>query len=679
MSSMITYEKIFRVTKCGLMIFFEDDFSFIDNKNNLIYSYSRLDGNMKNELLGDLAKIDAILTEKLKEYDDVFNMYVDVLDWNNEIIVNNIETAFEVINEKGDTDNYHKLQSIYSELDDILKPTVLPICNNYGLGVSVPKYFRPLFNEYILNEKRWKGFKIYQDFSNDTEKLFRVDLQKHIQQGHVITCFIDNQLVGGENEATNIINSIKELNKDIRHNIIGAVISSKSRNETFSLEFFAEYVDKKNKQELHKNIQRALTRSAYSLILNKLKHVYIETLNISFDDAIKNKNIAHYLSKMAAYEGATNYKVITAWVELLFSYKMNDNENILDIVRLTQLIDLMDEDEMEFNSEMLDLNTFEAFDYSVNRFYEPPSAGDIFSNSKGEYFILVGQDCDMMMSQTRTGNNAVMEFVKADIVEQTEITKLENDLQYMSVDNFRIAINEPYTKRLQVNYSSRIFIDNAIVKLCCFNSEGVCEISLDSILESAATDYMPKYMLEVYVHLQNFFKAFQSLYKNSPENVNLIFDSKMSPRYLSLNNFEESNDKMVYDLRRVCRMNRPYVLYLYKLFLEYRGRHPFDCINLTRHSNLEVEVEGHEGVFLPVSVILATNRNNNRKYIHKLNWIIKAKDLKNIIEETLMKSVSFTENITIEVNKNPFVVIDNDGAKIQIVKEKNNKISINII
>jgi len=140
---------------------------------------------------------------------------------------------------------------------------------------------------------------------------------------------------------------------------------------------------------------------------------------------------------MASYEGITNYKVVTDWIQLLFTYKISDNEKILEIVKLTQLINLFNEEKTSFSEEMLRLNTFEAFDYNVNKYFQPPAAGDVFVDSNGEYFILVGQDCDMMMSQSRSGNNAVTEFVKAEIVEQTSINKLGNDLKYMCVDNFR--------------------------------------------------------------------------------------------------------------------------------------------------------------------------------------------------------------------------------------------------
>ena len=97
----------------------------------------------------------------------------------------------------------------------------------------------------------------------------------------------------------------------------------------------------------------------------------------------------------------------------------------------------MYDQDIQYSDEMQKLNTFEAFDLSINRYFQPPAAGDIFIDKKGNYYVLVGQDCDLMISQSRSGNNAVSELVKASVVSQKDIEKYEKNLEFMYVNNFR--------------------------------------------------------------------------------------------------------------------------------------------------------------------------------------------------------------------------------------------------
>ena len=380
---------------------------------------------------------------------------------------------------------------------------------------------------------------------------------------------------------------------------------------------------------------------------------------------------------MASYEGITSYKVITDWIQLLFSYKINANQDILGIVKLTQLIELLDDEGTEFSQEMLKLNTFEAFDYNVNIYHQPPAAGDIFIDKNGKYYILVGQDCDIITRKNKNGNNAVTEFVSAEIATKDNIDKISFNLEYMSIDNFRKQESEE-TQRLQIKYSSRLFVDNTIVKLCCYNSEGKCQVKLNGSLEEEVADVLAPYLANTYNKLQDYFSAVKVLNENSPTEISTILKSNYSPRLIALNEYEMDCEDKIMDFKfhRICRLNRTYVLYLYKLFLEYRGRHPFDCINLTRHSSLEASVEGFDHIQLPFNVILSSNRNINRNSIKKLEWLIKPKELENLIREVYGKDVKFIEKELIVVNTNPFLIRCEDGSTIELIKRSNNRISI---
>ncbi|MDK2965008.1 hypothetical protein [Lacrimispora sp.] len=680
MDLTLTYDKLFRIVNCDSVIFFEDDFSFNDKKESLLYGFSRMDVKQRKNLLAITSEINEEFTTKLHAYSQLFNHCSLYINWKEKVIFDDISTAFHHISTIDECKEYSdELKKLYDEIEIPNDQKLLQILHYYGLGVAVPDYFNRIFEEYIFKNSTWKNFKVYEDFSASISDLFKQDLEKNKLSGKTLICIIDNQLSSGEQRANEVLSFINDFNKKTRNNIIGAVLSSKERKEEFTVQFFAEFVDKKDNQNLQTNLQNALVKSTYSLILDRLKKIYLSTLEKSFDEAISNKDIAAYLSKMASYEGITNYKVITDWIQLLFGYKINGNKEIIDIVKLTQLIDILEDEDTEFSQDMLKLNTFEAFDYNVNTYFQPPAAGDIFVDEKGLYYILVGQDCDIITSQTRSGNNAVTEFVKAEIVPQDTIDKVSYNLEYMCVDNFR-QMESDIANRLQIKYSSRIFIDNAIVKMACYNNLGKCQLNLFDDINEETEDFLAPYLIEAHKELQKYFRSIKVLNENSSVEISTILNSSYSPRFIPLNKYEIDDDgkTMKFKFQRVCRMNRTYVLYLYKLFLEYRGRHPFDCINLSRHSSLEACVVGAEHIHLPFDVILSSNRKTNRNAIKKLNWLVKPEELENVIKEAYKRVVKLKEKELVIIDKNPYSVSCEDNSQIVLVKKDHNMISISL-
>ena len=58
-----------------------------------------------------------------------------------------------------------------------------------------------------------------------------------------------------------------------------------------------------------------------------------------------------------------------------------------------------DDDELEFQN-------FEQYDYYINEFLSPPMSGDIFY-IKGEYYLLVGQECDLSIRNGVRNNSRI--------------------------------------------------------------------------------------------------------------------------------------------------------------------------------------------------------------------------------------------------------------------------------
>lgn len=663
----ITYDKFFRITNCDAIIFFEDDFAFENSKESLFYGLTRLNCSSREKLFIELKEAGADFVDILREYTVAISNCIESVDWEDEIPRNDIEILFTIIEgriEEGSVIG-RKLRDIYKSIDvnDIVK--FVSLFNQYGIGVKIPNYFDQIFSDYIYSHGEWKKYKIYTNFNAKTKDSFVKDLREYVQPDKTIMCIIDNQMKG-EKRAKEILREIEDFNGNGRKNIVSAILSSKEEEEKISSNVFAEYVSK----DTSDGLQIALAKSAYSLLLYKLKGIYQRILEESFDDAVVNKDIAYYFAKMASNEGVTNYKVITDWVNLIFQYKLNINDEIFEIIRLTQLMDILYDQDIQYSDEMQKLNTFEAFDLSINRYFQPPAAGDIFIDKKGNYYVLVGQDCDLTISQSRSGNNAVSELVKASVVSQKDIEKYEKNLEFMYVNNFRES-DADQPQGLEIRYSSRVFLDNVVIRLCCFNKDGKCKINLNDKLDLSIQDIIPPYLCDTYEKLQKYLGNIDELKQTVGDKLNAVLESEFSSRLTSVLQYEKDQDGYIeYPYRRICRLNRSYMLYLYKLFLEYRGRHPFDCINLTRHASLTVPVIDSD-LELPIEVVLSTNRDDNRKhYCKKLDWYIYPNHLEQVIKELFNEDIHI-KNSKLLVLKNSENTIECDcGKNIIITKTK---------
>ena len=58
------------------------------------------------------------------------------------------------------------------------------------------------------------------------------------------------------------------------------------------------------------------------------------------------------------------------------------------MIRLSRVINSLEDDEDLPDADLQQLNTLEAFDYTVNDYFLPVTAGDIFTNSNLEHGVL---------------------------------------------------------------------------------------------------------------------------------------------------------------------------------------------------------------------------------------------------------------------------------------------------
>lgn len=242
---------------------------------------------------------------------------------------------------------------------------------------------------------------------------------------------------------------------------------------------------------------------------------------------------------------------------------------------------------------------------------------------------IIGSIFSSKESITRTPKNALAELLPAKVRHQTQFDKWANDLRSASIYSFRKTLGSE-CEVLQVEYQNRQYIANEVLNLCSFNSDGQCRISLSEPLGLHQEQLMPTYMTTYYSKLQHFFNAVKALRMRAEDEFETVIAEEYSPRLLSFKDFDKTSETVSFDLRRVCRLTHDYVFYLYKLYLEYRGRKPFQTINLIRQEDTALPVllnKKESGQYLSFRSVPNPNNNNRKNWC----WIIDASELNRVL------------------------------------------------
>lgn len=678
----IDYRVFFNNIDCAMIVFLEDDFSLSDkelDKSRFLYSISRMDVESRKDFISEIEKDHSNFALALKSYSDCMDkLFCHIESWDDEVIRDDIESAMDIIKVREPV-LYDVLNDLYNAIDLLAVDQLGNKLLKYGICINIPPCYQRIFDEYLLFENRWKPFRIYVNFDAENSISFKNDMQVFYKKTTVeftcLCCIIDNELAG-EKRAKSIIDEIRSFNTDKRNSIIGAVVTSHEKTENIDSHIFLEYVKKSSAQS---NLQSALLRSTYNYAISKLKDELFKGLNDTFSKATINRNIAFYLSQMAVYEGVANYQIINTWIRTMCDLELSNSSVILYIVRLTNLINQVEIGNYEISDELNMLNTFEAFDFNVNKFFQPPAAGDVFIDDDEKVYILVGQECDIMMSETRKRRNAISELIPAQITSQTEMFKLKNNLSHMMINNFRKRSDDA-PSCLKIDYTKRVYLENELINLCTYNSDGKCSISVDMNLSEDSAKIMMPYLIDYYGELQKYFTSIKTLKSQAGVALDVFLDNTYAPRLIPVHKYEEATENhLAYPLRRICRLTETYILYLYKLYLENRGRHPYNSINLARCQTLDVPiVDSMISGEISIQVILSGDRSVNSKST-KLPWEVSKTEIKRILLKFNINTIPKNKKdyILLESNENS-IELDN-GQKLKITKNRKDGVKIEIV
>lgn len=635
MQSTITYKNFYKLMKVEGLIIIEDAIQFDKSRTAFIYNFLQMKDSDRKLFLKSIINRPGIV-EKLEKLEKSYELEKDIIDWNK---VPNRDLEYYL--------KKYNIERILGEVNNITEDelvTVEKLSKRFGLGIK-----GDAVNEYasILEGTQESGFRlpirIYNDFAAEDILNLNLDIENLGDEKGFLICIIDDFL--GENPRGDEIIRWMNENDKIHNNAICILLSSRDR-EQIKLEnskIYIEYV-KKGQVQLDENIQSALIKSQYSIMLHMLKIKKIEAINKAYNYGLNNLDVAVHLSAMALEEGTTNYEVLTNWLELREKFSMDKNniEEAKRIILLSSMLNILVSQEFLPNydtDDIEEINVFENFDYSVNKYSMPPMTGDIFC-LKDNYYLLIGQECDLSIREGKR-NTPIAELLPIKKLSRQDLGNFKEKYGYerMVLGSF-VDINGEYGN-IVIDCTKRVVVDNEILDLCAFNDEGISKMDMNKNLSLEQKCLLPKQWEDYYNNIKENLKTLIKISKAinlcevkdkfTLEELIQSLGASHGGRLISVVDYKITENILAYEVKRVCRL-REHVLLANKLYLEYRGRQAFNTINMdiAKPFKYVLSIDGINGQAedLVGTVILTNKRTENveDKYKNR-TWIISKKDI----------------------------------------------------
>ncbi|RFU63611.1 hypothetical protein [Bacillus sp. V59.32b] len=587
----------------GLIVLIDDDFRIaVSDPERLVSELICLDEKQLFLLLSKLSELNFTeLEENLKQViNDFKKIPVDIENYQFVTQANKVIRYLDVITHPEKRDVKERVKQVISLLSESLNESteVEKLLMRYGIGIINLKSYKEIVDTASTQYKRFYSIK-------PDSQMIRQDIEETSDNSQFCICIVD-KLLQREDIGARFIK--EELIQECHDkNIISILYSSQPKStEPNELEDYFLFEVEKGHVDALKNLTNGLALCGYVELFNRFSDIYKNSIDEAFKLALERKDNMIYLAGMANEEGVTPFETISDWFQLATQYKMgkvllNDEHEATQYHFLLGLTNFLQEKylggtytvEIEREATIQELNTYEIFDYSVNAQHRPPAAGDIYQVSNGEYLVLVGQDCDLIVRGkkiTRKVKHA--ELLKANFKTIHNLEKITDNSKSLEFNYFRnpSETSENYGV-LSILFEKPFTSDFPILDLCTFNKDGQSLMNTDSDLTPQISKVIPSLWPDYYEKI----KKEIGLYR---QHLTLCRDNGLEIDILKTNDmatvdFIEDDNNISYPIRRVCRLKPGFRELLMSNYWEYRRRVGFNTISLIENekiSNIEVKI-----------------------------------------------------------------------------------------
>lgn len=620
-------KRLYNALNVGLFIFIEDEFLFNERedetKAQVLIDLARMDTEDRKALLDSIPE-GTLGKKELRDYADKADSWIFEINWSNVPL----DDAERILNGRPD------ILALYQAVpENLWEGEYQQFFLRYGIGVVVQDIFKPLFREVIRSLPRYLPTRIYKTYTEEIRLLLMHDLKTCKSLGKSAVLVLDNK-VSDTRLAAQMIEDLKTRDIKTCCPIYATVFSTAAKDFAGeSCETPDLYIGYANKSEKLDGVHRNVVKAAINSLIQQYKAKYKAVIDNNCDTLAQNPDLVEYLYGMARTEGEPGYELVQQWISFMVSHDMEQSDEMLQLMRISGSLDAYEAKinwNLDVPKDLANAAHSENFSPTVNKFCTATAPGDIFEYD-GKLYILVGQDCDYMMGEKRNRNAPLCELVSAELVEQGNIDKLSDDGNYVYINNYVDSVGN--TCVLKVNYGTRLVVCNEIINLCSFNQEGHCRIDCETDLSEDISALLQPYMLEYHRKLITYFKQLKAVKTQFPDFYRLASELKITKPLIDISNYQEHDNVLDYAIKRVSRLKKTASLYLYKMFLEYRGRMPYTTINLTGYSTVTATIESLDKSHpATVHIKLTNKRNKNRGDQTKLTWYVGRKALQEAID-----------------------------------------------
>jgi hypothetical protein len=634
------------------IIIIENDFTFIDDVEELLSRICLFNETELNELVDDIVYEDNDLNhEKIRAFVQIITG-LEHQDKNKYLESGKILTFFEMM-EMEDGNKKSKLiaetSSILDEIKKLMNNTNNRTFLKYGLSNDIPKDYSELIGTIKLIENT--KLRIYKDVGETIWNEIESEVLKNYNENEYLLFIVDKNLGADNSQGEEfirrfLINNLKQQKK--LNNIVSVLYTSKKVDlqlEDYN-DCFTFQISKDDTNRIG-NLTYSLAKCAYIDLFKQLKETHIQSYEYAFELAIKKETNMIYLANMAHEEGITAFESINKWFDLTRNMRLTElllnsqSEKYKRVVNLTQYIseEFLLSMSSDFNIELTapNINVYEIFDYTINLQHLTPVPGDIY-NWGGKYYILVGQDCDFTVRNNNYTREAkVVDLVEAKFIRSTNYTKVDVENYGKIILNYFKDSETEEIGALEINLNNRITADFSVLDLGTFNKDGKCILNTKETLDPIIERMLPRPWKKHHENLQLRMNTILEIDGLVPKEQNFL--RLISCNDISLFHYDTPMDDslITFSLERVCRLKNEFKELLNKSYWDYRGRIGVNTINIDKNEKIicsKVKI-GYIGQEKDVDIVFLglLSKSNKRKTDLEKAYLPFEVDLKKIKEK----------------------------------------------
>ncbi|MFH6988351.1 hypothetical protein ACHRVW_11445 [Flavobacterium collinsii] len=693
---MSKFNELRKSLKANTIVIIENEFTLINDSLKLLAFYSLSNENISGRINEGLSDKNF---DEIKDLLKKFKADFIQLNHNDDLIkkmpaLDYLDHYLEKIDGKQILDNFN-----IARFDEIIEADELQFVKNTFLKFgAINTYPSNQYDDIITQIKQIENSEIL--FYNQAPTVEgHEDFIKDVKESILLTnsnfylCLIDKSLGNGEDSAGKdfAFNHLIKLNQAHDLNSVCFIYTSRltgNNNLPSKLEeYYVQEIEKSSPPHLDQ-ITKVLAQSAYATVFDNICKNFNFSINSSLNTVLKNQKNIKYIVDKSHEEGISPYDSIKYWYNLLLQKYFEENE-IKNYSYVATLSSFFKNDFLEDHQNMSDiyediknLNNYELFDDNVNSKLLPIAPGDIW-HSNGNYYILMGQLCDMLIrkgdenSNINTRNGKIGELLKINF-EKTDLKKdkyhieVVNNKKHVYIQNFKDMSGEYLKLKIDISTPNIDFVELRVLDLCMFNRDGECKMNINEDLESEIKSMLIENKDIYYYNLQ---KKYKNIAFNNLSQIIEVLNED-SPIKFGITSFSFDNDIIDYKIKRVSRLKGRYYDSLYNNFINNKGRIDLNLIDnyaiKSEKIKLKCQIENHDDTIEEIEIDLYSNKD--QKYFLKKDLIKKLSvnfhELLNLLNEQInpfdKNHCSFIEDENFELS---FLIKFEEKS---IIKEKIN-------